>query len=117
MNAGSIQPMEDPYKGWQRRAERAEGRIAALEADRDKAREECGHEKAMRASLHREFDGWLAACRKGECFPCVDGGRKAERDAAVALADKLLRYILRFGLDMDDALYSEARAFLDGVSP
>lgn len=34
-------------------------RIATLEAERDRAREECGHEKAMRAAQRVEFEGFL----------------------------------------------------------
>ena len=64
--------------------DRREARIETVIQERDQAREECGHEKAMRASLHREFDGWLQACGRGECFPCVESGRTEAARAFLA---------------------------------
>lgn len=43
----------------QRSVEDLLDRIATLEVERDRAREECGHEKAMRAALRVEFEGFL----------------------------------------------------------
>jgi outer membrane murein-binding lipoprotein Lpp len=39
--------------------DRLQARVAVLEAERDRAREECGHAKAMYASVRDELDRFL----------------------------------------------------------
>lgn len=43
-----------------------EERIDVLVRERDAAREECGHEKAMRRSIRVEMGHWITRCQKAE---------------------------------------------------
>jgi DNA repair exonuclease SbcCD ATPase subunit len=78
----------------------SEKEITRLVAERDKAREECGHEKAMRASIREEMYRWIEAARTAEAkVSAIEA--LAERWVSLAPADD-------WGDSLDDTILSDA---------
>lgn len=72
-------------------------RIATLEAERDKAREDCGYEKRMRESAQNGLDRWVNVAQNARATLVATGYFTEDQVMAHELAPRIIELWSAFG--------------------